>query len=87
MQDELAGRQSSRAKRKIGDFIKDAGQGQIVYPPRVGPERRHDVVGWVEDDIARKSPVIMEMTMSIGVRIACLVKIRPKPRNSTCRDL
>ena len=41
----------------------------------------------VVEDIARKSPVIIEMTMSIGVRIACLVKIRPKPRKSTCRDL
>jgi hypothetical protein len=40
----------------------------------------------VVEDIARKSPVIIEMTMSIGVKIACLVNIKPKPRKSTCRD-
>ena len=41
----------------------------------------------VVEDIARKSPVIIEMTISIGVKIACLVNIRPNPINSTCRDL
>ena len=32
----------------------------------------------VVDDIAKKSPVIIEMTISIGVKIACLVSIKPK---------
>ena len=32
----------------------------------------------------RKSPVIMMMTISIGVRIACPVIISPAAKKSTC---
>ena len=37
----------------------------------------------VVNDIPRKSPVIMMMTISIGVRIACPVMSRPTARNIT----
>ena len=37
----------------------------------------------VVNDIARKSPVIITITISSGVRIACPVMIRPTIRKST----
>ena len=37
----------------------------------------------VVNDMARKSPVIITITISNGVRIACPVMIRPTTRNST----
>ena len=37
----------------------------------------------VVNDMERKSPVTMTMTISSGVRIACPVMIRPTIRNST----
>ena len=38
----------------------------------------------VVNDIARKSPVIITMTMSIGVNTACPVITRPMANRSTC---
>jgi hypothetical protein len=38
----------------------------------------------VVNDIARKSPVIITMTMSIGVNTACPVITRPIANRSTC---
>lgn len=37
----------------------------------------------VVNDMPRRSPVSMIMTMNIGVRIACPVMTRPTARNST----
>ena len=37
----------------------------------------------VVNDIERKSPVIITMTISMGVKIACPVMMRPATRNST----
>ena len=38
-------------------------------------------------DIPRKSPVIMMITINIGVRIACPVRSKPIARKSTCTIL
>ena len=38
----------------------------------------------VVNDMARKSPVIITMTISIGVKTACPVMTRPIARKSTC---
>ena len=39
----------------------------------------------VVSDMARKSPVIMTTTMSMGVRTACPVITSPTAKTSTCR--
>ena len=41
----------------------------------------------VVDDMDRKSPVIIEMTISIGVRMACPVMTSPIAKNNTWRVL
>ena len=40
----------------------------------------------VVSDMARKSPVIITMTISMGVSTACPVMIRPTVSRSTCRN-
>jgi hypothetical protein len=39
----------------------------------------------VASDMARKSPVIITMTINIGVRTACPVMTRPTAKRRTCR--
>ena len=68
---------------------KDSRQTPMVAPAIVRlPMRQTFGIGdgrtlSVANDMERKSPVIMTMTISSGVRIACPVMIRPTIRKST----
>ena len=76
------GAETEMDERKSGGRV----DARLVYPRYTGLEERlvQDLRTLsVVEDMARKSPVIIEMTISIGVRIACLVRIKPKARNST----
>ena len=76
------GRQYKNATRRPHQHARER---QIAYFPRIGSRRRPTLS--VVNDMPRKSPVIMMITISIGVRIACPVMISAAARNKHLHDL
>ena len=76
--------EAADAEQQIEYAHDDAGYSQIADPPYTGRDGR---TLSVDDDMARKSPVTIISTISIGVRMAWPVIIRPVAKNNTWTTL
>ncbi len=86
VQQESSGRKTRNAEQQIDHPHNDAGRSQAADFPDTSASETAETLS-VDDDMARKSPVTIIRTMSMGVRMAWPVIIKPVARNSTWTTL